>query len=601
MQLSTPDFVVIALYALVVLAIGAYFARRAAGSVEDYFVAGRKLPWWIAGTSIAATWFAADAPLATAGIVRERGIVANWLWWYEGTGVLFLVFFYAKLWRRAEIVTDAEFNELRYSGKPAALLRGFSALYQGVLKNAVVMGWVMLAMVKFSQVLLGWDPLFTLLIAGSIALLYTAASGLWGVVATDLLQFVVGMIGSIILAGLVLARVGGPKGLAEGVRALPDAAPAALDLVPQSAHLGSLEMASFLLLIGFLWVRSAQGDGYLAQRLFATRNERQSLMAALWFALAGIILMTWPWVIVGLGSLLVLPSTMGGEVGAMLAADPELAYPMMIGELLPAGLKGLVVAAFLAAFMSTMDTHLCWGASYLVNDLYRRFINSTATEKHYVLASRLAVGVLALLAGLAAWQMTSIQRAWIYVIELTAGVAFVWLLRWYWWRVNAWAEIAAMLSSLILANGGLIVRGLRGIGLLPDGLAATALTLYQSEYDFIRATAIVLLSTIAWMAVALLTRPDDEARLLAFYRKVRPGGWWGPIAAKAPEVVPDGSASGRWLGFALSVTFLYSALLGIGYLLTGRTAAGWAIIVVSAVAGALTLRIASQEAGVATG
>ena len=597
MQLTRPDFVVIALYGLVVLGIGALFARRAGGSVEDYFVAGRKLPWWVAGTSIAATWFAADAPLATAGIVRERGILANWLWWYEGTGVLFLVFFYAKLWRRAEIVTDAEFNELRYSGRPAAVLRGFSALYQGVLKNAVIMGWVMLAMVKFSQVLLGWDPVTTLAIAGAVALLYTAASGLWGVVATDLLQFVVGMFGSLVLAGLVLRRVGGPSGLAEGVRALPDAPAASLDLLPQSAHMGSLELASFLLLIGFLWVRSAQGDGYLAQRLFATRNERQSLLAALWFALAGIILMTWPWVVVGLGSLLVLPTTMGGEVGAALAADPELAYPMMIGELLPVGLKGLVVAAFLAAFMSTMDTHLCWGASYLVNDLYRRFLKRDETERHYVLVSRLAVGVLAVLAVLAAWQMTSIQRGWIYVIELTAGVAFVWLLRWYWWRVNAWAEIAAMASSLVLANGALLIRALAWLGVLPAELSASALRIYGAEFDFIRATGIVVVSTLIWMAVALVTPPDDEARLLAFYRRVRPGGWWGPIAAQAPEVVIDGSASGRWMGFALSATFLYSALLGVGYTLTDRAGAGILMILLSGAAGFLTLRIAAQEAG----
>ncbi|MEZ4415870.1 MAG: sodium:solute symporter family protein [Gemmatimonadota bacterium] len=593
MQLTGPDFVVIAAYGLVVLVIGWIFASRAGASVEDYFVAGRRLPWWLAGTSIAATWFAADAPLATAGIVRERGIVANWLWWYEGTGVLFLVFFYAKLWRRAGILTDAEFIELRYSGRPAALLRGFSAIYQGVLKNAVVMGWVMLAMVKFSQVLLGWDPVVTLVVAGLIALSYTAASGLWGVVATDLLQFVVGMIGSLILAVLVLARVGGPRGLANGVRGLADAPPAALDLMPHSSHMGSLELASFLCLILFLWVRSGQGDGYVAQRLFATKNERQSLLAALWFALAGIVLMTWPWVVVGLGSLLVLPAA---SAAPTLVADPELAYPMMIGELMPVGLRGLVVAAFLAAFMSTMDTHLCWGASYLVNDVYRRFLRRDASESHYVRASRVAVLLLAVVAAVSAWQMTSIQRAWIYVIELTAGVAFVWLLRWYWWRVNAWAEIAAMVASLVLANGGLIARGLAAAGLLPGGWETNLLLVYGSEYDFIRATGIVLVSTVLWMTVALLTPPDDPARLDAFYRRVRPAGWWGPVARSAPGVSVDGGSSARWLGFFLSTAFLYSALLGIGYVVTGRTLAGAAVGALSLVAGALTLRLASREA-----
>ncbi len=593
MSLSALDLAVIGLYGAIVFGLGIYFSRRASGSVEDFFVAGRTLPWWLAGTSIAATWFAADAPLATAGIVRERGLYANWLWWYEGTGVILLVFFYAKLWRRAGILTDAELIELRYSGKPAAVLRVFSALYQGVLKNAIVMGWVMLAMVKFSQALLGWSPALTLTLCVILALSYTVAAGLWGVVATDLLQFVVGMIGSLILAGIVLATVGGPSGLVEAVRAMPDANPAALDLVPQTHHLGPLEFASFVCLILFLWVRSGQGDGYLAQRLFATRDERHSMMAALWFAFAGIVLMTWPWVIVGLGSLVILPIS---TATAALAADPELAYPMMIGELMPAGLRGLVVAAFLAAFMSTMDTHLCWGASYLVNDVYRRFIRRDEREAHYVRASRVAVGLLALLAALSAWQMTSIQRAWIYVIELTAGVAFVWLLRWYWWRVNAWAEITAMLGSVLLANGNLLVRALDRIGWVGPEVVAGAARFYGNEYDFVRATVIVLVCTILWVTVALLTRPDDREVLESFYRKVRPGGWWGPVSSVVGPVESDASSGLNWAGFFLGVVFLYTSLLGIGYLVTDRLVAGLVLCALSIIAAGLTLLVAAREA-----
>lgn len=595
MRLTSVDLLVIAVYGAVVLALGVWFARRAGRSVEEYFVAGRSLPWWVAGTSIAATWFAADAPLATAGIVRERGLYASWLWWYEGTGVILLVFFYAKLWRRAGILTDAELIELRYSGRPAAALRGFSALYQGVLKNAVVMGWVMLAMVKFSQVLLGWDPAFTLAVCVVTALVYTAAAGLWGVAATDLLQFVVGMAGSLILAGIVLGMVGGPGAMAEAIRALPESSPAALDLVPKSAHLGPLEFGSFACLILFLWVRSGQGDGYLAQRLFAARDERHSMMGALWFAFAGIVLMTWPWIVVGLGSLLVLPAS--AAEGA-LAADPELAYPMMIAELMPAGLRGLVVAAFLAAFMSTMDTHLCWGASYLVNDLYRRFLRPDADESHHVRASRIAVALLAVLAAVVAWQMTSIQRGWIYVIELTAGVAFVWLLRWYWWRVNAWAEIAAMAGSVVLANGGALVRLADRLGLAPTALAEWATVFYGDEYDFIRATVIVLACTILWITVALLTPPDDPKVLEAFYRKVRPGGWWGPVARAADDVTADGSTAGRWLGFFLGTAFLYTSLLGAGYVLTDRPAAGAVLVTLSGIAAVLTLRVARREGAI---
>ena len=597
MQLTALDLFVVFVYGVVVFWLGVRFSRRAGKDVESYFLAGRRLPWWIAGTSIAATWFAADAPLATAGIVRERGLYANWLWWYEGVGVVMLVFFYAKLWRRADIVTDAELIELRYSGRPAAVLRGFSAVYQGVLKNAIVMGWVMLAMIKFSQVLLGWDPLLTLVVGVTVALAYTAAAGLWGVVATDLLQFVVGMVGSLILAGIVLHQVGGVGAMVDGIRALPDANPAALDLWPQATHVGPLEFGSFVCLILFLWVRSGQGDGYLAQRLFATRDEGQSMMSALWFALAGIVLMTWPWVVVGLGSLLVLPEA---TAGLPLAADPELAYPMMIGELMPVGLKGLVVAAFLAAFMSTMDTHLCWGASYLVNDVYRRFVRKDASERHYVGASRVAVALLAILAAASAWQMTSIQRAWIYIIELTAGVAFVWLLRWYWWRVNAWAEIAAMAASVALANGGALVGFAASVGLASPAFTQAAAAFYGTDYDFVRATVIVLVSTIFWIGVAFVTPPDDPEVLDAFYRKVRPGGWWGPVAARVSDVRPDGRAGTRWMGFFLGVVFLYSALLGVGYAVLDRPGVGLLLLGLSAVAMVLTLRVARLDGAAAS-
>ncbi len=597
MRLTPVDILVIALYGVVVLALGVVFARRAGRSVEDYFLAGRQLPWWILGTSMAATWFAADAPLATAGIVRERGLYANWLWWYEGTGLMLLVFFYAKLWRRAGIITDAEFIELRYAGRPAAILRGFSAVYQGLLRNAVVMGWVMLAMVKFSQVLLGWDPAFTLTVCVLTALVYTAAAGLWGVAATDLLQFVVAMVGSLILSGLVLSAVGGGAALVDAVRALPDAGPGTLDLLPSAAHVGPLEFGSLACLILFLWVRSGQGDGYLAQRMFAARDERHSMMGVLWFAFAGIVLMTWPWILVGLGSLVLLPAaTAGGE----LARDPELAYPMMIGHLMPAGLRGLVVAAFLAAFMSTMDTHLCWGASYLINDVYRRFLRRDAEETHYVRASRIAVALLAVLAALVAWQMTSIQRAWIYVIELTAGIAFVWLLRWYWWRVNAWAEIVAMAGSALLANGGGLVRLADRLGLVSNAFADSVAVFYGTDYDFVRATVIVLVCTILWVGVALATGPDDPEVLVAFYRKVRPGGWWGPVARAAGDVRVDGTAGGRWLGFFLGTTFLYTSLLGVGYGITGRPAAGVVLLVLSGIAGFLTLRVALREGATST-
>ena len=587
MQLVTLDWVVIAIYGGITTALGLWFTRRAGASVESFFIAGRTLPWWLAGTSIAATWFATDAPLVAASLVRQQGIFGNWLWWYEAAGIMMLVFFYARMWRRARIITDAEFIELRYAGRPAAILRGFSAIYQGVLKNCVVMGWVMLAMVKFSKVLLGWDAAFTLTVCIALAVVYTVASGLWGVVVTDFLQFTTGILGSVVLAGIVLYKFGGPAEMASQIAAISDS-PGTLDIIPNPAHISSLEAVSFFLLIFVLWTRSGQGDGYIAQRLFATRDEKQSLLAALWFNFAGTVMMTWPWIIVGLGSLLVFPlATAAPE----LAADPELAYPMMIAELMPAGLRGMMVASFLAAFMSTMDTHLCWGASYLVNDVYRRFMRQQESERHYVIASRVAVMILVSLAAITAWQMDSIERGWIYVIEITAGIAVVWLLRWYWWRVNAWAEVSAIAASFVLANGFLWAEILERLGWLTGGALVAVDTFYGSDYDMVRSVCILILATVIWVSVALLTDPDPEEKLTSFYRRVRPGGWWGAIARKCPEVQADVPASRRWMGWGLGMCFIWASLLGVGYLLTGHPWAGIIMLVFGCAAALGTIRV----------
>ncbi|MDE2783095.1 MAG: Na+:solute symporter [Gemmatimonadota bacterium] len=594
MSLGTADWIVVALYGALTLSIGLRLARRAGRSVEDYFVAGRSLPWWIAGTSIAATWFASDAPLATAALVRRQGVFGNWLWWYEAAGILMLTFFYARLWRRAGVLTDAEVIELRYGGAPARILRAFSAVYQGLVKNAVVMGWVMLAMVKFSQVLLGWDAALTLTVCVGLALVYTVASGLWGGVVTDVLQFVAGMLGSITLAGIVLARFGGPSAMADAIREQPAAPAGALDLVPSAANASSLEVLSFLCLILILWMRSGQGDGYVAQRLFATRDERQSVMASLWFAFAGTVLLTWPWIVAGLGSLLVFPGGAGADPA--LVADPELAYPMMIRELMPAGLRGLMVATFLAAFMSTMDTHLCWGASYMVNDVYRRFVRRAATERHYVTASRVAVVGLALLAALVAWQMESIQRGWIYIIELTAGVAVVWLLRWYWWRVNAWAEIAAMAGSVVLANGRLLLGAVQAAIPFPAAFLNFADRFYAPEMDLVRAVVILVTCTLLWLIVICFTSPEKDAVLDRFHRRVRPGGWWAPVAARTGVASGDPGAARMWTGFGFGALFVYGSLLGIGCMLTGRALVGVLLLALSIAAAVVTVRLAASEA-----
>ena len=278
MDLHLIDWIVIFLYGALTVALGLWYSKRAGKNVEEYFVAGRTLPWWIAGTSIAATYFATDAPLLAAALVRQHGIYFNWLWWYEAAGVMMLVFFYAKLWRRANIITDAEFIELRYSGKPASILRVFTALYHGLLKNLVVMGFVLLAMMKFTSVILGFDPFYTLVITVSIALVYTVSSGLYGVVYTDMLQFITGIIGTSIFAGIVLYQLGGPAEMAAQISAIEGVNPGTLDIVPTAEHLSSLEFISFMVLIFILWSRSAQGDGYFVQRLFAAKNEKHSIL-----------------------------------------------------------------------------------------------------------------------------------------------------------------------------------------------------------------------------------------------------------------------------------------------------------------------------------
>ena len=467
MNLELLDWIVILIYLLISIFIGVFLVKHKNNNITDFFVAGRSLPWWLLGTSIAATWFATDAPLAVTALVRTKGIYSNWLWWYLGTGIIMMVFFYAKNWRRAEILTDAELIELRYSGSSASILRAFTAAFYGIFKNCITLGWVILAMMKFSSVMLGWSAEFALLITLTFALLHTLISGIKGVVILDMFHFSAGTISTIILAIIILINVGGPKELSNKIISSSDAPPGILDMMPNLANIGTIEMISFICLIGILWLGQAQGDGFIVQRLFSAKNEKHAIKASLWFAIAGIVILTWPWIVVGLGSIIILPFS---SASVELISDPELAYPLMIAKVLPAGLKGLLVAAFMAAFMSTVDTHLCWGASYVVNDLYKRFINKTANDKHYLLVSRISIVLLLILSGFAAWQMDSISNAWIYIIEIMSGVAIIGMLRWYWWRINAWSEIMSMISALLLANGLIILNFMHHIGLINEVL-----------------------------------------------------------------------------------------------------------------------------------
>ncbi len=588
MGLEPLDWAVIIAYLLLSIGIAFFVAKHKAKNITDFFVAGRNLPWWLLGTSIAATWFATDAPLAVTALVRSKGIYGNWLWWYLGTGIMMMVFFYAKYWRRAEILTDAEMIELRYSGKSASVLRGFTAAFFGIFKNCISMGWVILAMLKFSNIMLGWSAEFALGITLTFALVHTLTSGIKGVVILDMLHFSVGTISTMILAILVMVQIGGPTELASQIAARADAPAGVLDMLPDLSHIGATEMIAFGCLISVLWLGQAQGDGYIVQRLFSAKNEKHAIKASLWFAVAGVVILTWPWIVVGLGSIVILPIS---EATPALLADPELAYPMMIHEVLPVGLKGLLVAAFMAAFMSTVDTHLCWGGSYMVNDIYKRFINTKGNDSHYLMISRVSITLLLVLSAVAAWQMDSIAGAWIYIIEIISGIAIIVMLRWFWWRINAWSEIASMLSALFLANGFLWIKWIHNFGWVNDSILAQVNGWYEDDVALIRATVILLLCTAISLIVTFATKPVDNEKLVSFYKKVRPKGWWGPIAAQVPEYVDTSSSRNSWLGFVFGVIFLNSILFSVGHLILGSYTISLILMVIGGITGWLTLKL----------
>src|SRR5919106_3192212 len=449
MTLTALDWTIIAAYFAASAAVGVWYSSRGGRSVNDFFLTGRSLPWWLAGTSMVATTFAADTPLAVAGLVARNGIAGNWIWWSAAFGSMLTVFFFARLWRRAGILTDVEFAELRYSGPPAALLRGFRALYLGIPINCVIMGWVNLAMAKILAVTLGWDRLTAVLISLAITGVYSAVSGLWGVVITDFFQFIFAMAGSIALAwfALQLPAIGGLSGLIGKVPA------GTLQFVPSfslsdpasAATLVGLPVATFLTYVCVQWWASwypgqePGGGGYVAQRMMSAKDERHSFLATLWFTIAHYCLRPWPWIIVGLASLVLYPDI----------TDKEAGYVMVLRDHLPAGWRGLLLGAFFAAYMSTIATQLNWGTSYIVNDFYRRFVRRGATERHYVWISRLTTILLMLASAVVTFYLESIRQAWEFVLESGAGIGLVLILRWYWWRVNAWSEISAMVAAAI--------------------------------------------------------------------------------------------------------------------------------------------------------
>lgn len=568
MKLSPIDGVIIISYIVFALGLGIYYSKRAGRDINEFFVSGRNLPWWLAGTSMVATTFAADTPLAVTGLVVNDGIAGNWLWWNMVLSGMLATFLFSRLWRRAEVITDVELTELRYSGRSASLLRGFRALYIGLPINCITMGWVILAMQKiivltFNLPDTGTSKVLVVLACMLIAGIYCALSGFWGVVITDLVQFGMAMIGSIALAVIAVVKIGGIGTLKTRLSEIHGADHSILHLFPDFGA-GEMAILTFGVYLGVQWwaANGVDGGGYIAQRMFAAKDERNTLLATLWFNIAHYTLRPWPWILVALVSMVVYPNL----------SDPEAGYPMLMLAYLPTGLLGLMLTAFLAAFMSTIDTHLNWGASYLVNDFYKRFFKPEADDHHYVVASRISVVLIMLVAGVTSLFMNSIAGAWKFLIALNAGIGLVQILRWYWWRINAWSEIAAMVTSAVVS--------------------AIVFTLPQTRDNFAYQMLIIVpSSTLVWLVTTLVTAPVSEEKLITFYQRVRPnGGWWGRIPSLTNVQPIADSSTPALLNWVLGSAFVYCTLFGIGKLLLGFYGVGVLFLLVALITGGLVYR-----------
>jgi Na+/proline symporter len=569
MKLTAIDLAIVAVFFILTIGLGLFFARRAKRSMVDYFVAHRSIPWWLAGTTMVATTFSADTPLAVTEMVVKNGVAGNWLWWSMlGSGML-TVFFFARLWRRAEVVTDVELTELRYSGKPAAFLRAFRAAYLGLVVNIIIMGWVNLGMAKVLSGMLGVEKWTALIVCLLITFGYTVISGYWGVAATDGMQYCFEMGGAIVLAVVAWNAVGGIDALKSKLPAAHPAAVAAgttfgsadavLSFWPATgAGVWVMPTITLAALLGLNWWSSwypgaePGGGGYVVQNMLACRTEREARAAALFFNIAHYAMRSWPWVITALCTL----ALYGGAVqNAAGVEDPGLNYVKAMVDLLPVGLRGFMIASFAAAYMSTVATQMNWGSSYLVNDLYRRFIRRDASEHHYVTISRAATMLTLILSLIATYFMNQISHAWQFLLMLGAGTGLVYILRWYWWRVNAWSEVSAMASAFITS---LVLRFAMDTS-KPEGFALNLII-----------TTIV--TTIVWLIVTFATKPEPSEKLRAFYAKVRPaGGGWNRIAAELNLQPIRGEIPRNAVMWVFGIALVYSIMFATGALLFHQT------------------------------
>ena len=573
MKLYAVDWILVGCYLAFSLGVGFYFSRRASGSLSDYFVSGRGLPWWLLGTSMVATTFAADTPLAITGWIRTEGIWKNWFWWnYIFSHALVIVVF-SRLWRRAEVITDNELVELRYGGRPAAFLRGFKAFYFSTIFNFIVMGWVITAMTKVFEVFFGVGQIYAVSLCVGIVLIYTVFSGLWGVVITDFVQYVIALGGTVVLAVVVINSdaVGGYSQFISKISELPIEQTSMFITQPTGGEeFFSSDFFTFLIFMTVVWWSShnADGGGYFIQRLSSAKNERHALAGTAWFAINHYVLRLWPWVLIALASVIIFP-----EAASVAGGDDESVYLVMIRDFLPPGLRGLLLVSFLAAFMSTVSTHLNWGASYIVNDLYRRFVRRSAPQRHYVRVSRIATVALAVIAGAVALQIKNIGDAWIFLWAMSSGVGLVLILRWFWWRINAWSEIVALASSLVTILVLILYTGAKGIPL-------------ELKHQIL----VVPISIACWVTATFVTAPESSEKLSDFYKRVRPPGFWSPVRKRLGVARGWGGFSSVLLNWSLVVSSLLCLMIGTGKLVLGDGATALWLLLASAIAFVLILR-----------
>ena len=612
MTFTLLDWTAIVGYLAITLVMGLWFRRRSSRSVDDYFVSGRAVNWWLAGTSMVATTFAADTPLVVTGLVYTQGISGNWLWWCLLPSGMLTVFLFARLWRRSGLLTDVQFAEIRYSGKPAAFLRGFRALYLGLLMNCVILGWVTKAMTSIVSTTMAGTPMlnnvsrfmsprFGSLWAGddgaALAIcvfilipftgLYVALGGLWGVLWTDLFQFVLKMSIVIAIGYYAVKACGGTTAMIASLRQIQvnagTNAASPLAFLPQFSRGAAAEplwmvpVVSFLVFIGLqwwaFWYPGAEpgGGGYVAQRIFSARDERQGVLSVLWFNIAHYAIRPWPWIVTGLAVIVLYPGL----------RHPETGYMLVLNQHLPHQYRGIAIAGFLAAFMSTVATQLNWGASYLVADFYRRFLNKHASEQHYVFVSRVCTVLLVVASAWVSVQLGSIASGWQVVLQIGAGTGAVYILRWYWWRINAWSEISAMACSLLVTI--ILARWQPFTGNSSLVFAKGALTT-------------TIITTLVWLSVTFATPSEPDNVLVAFYRRVRPDArGWGRVASLTPDVRPHRDLRGNLWAWALGCGMIYMSLFGTGKLLLHESSVGLLLLGGSAVCAALLYRSVVQN------